>query len=174
MKLIRFYSDDELSDIRVSSSEETVFEVMNLFTQEQRFEDAIRDMIKTKNKNQRSHVDELRLDFNRIFRKKELKSYTRLGFFSFTDSANYKKDFSVDTIVNIKNEQRYLNACFTDYMILTNRFNKKEPYLFASLRNGYYYLLNADDLPDSNWIRQSMKNLKGWIKNKISFKTSTK
>lgn len=160
MKLIRFYSDDELSDIRVTSSEETVFEVLNLFTQEQRAEDGIRDMIKTPNKNQRSHVDELRLDFNRIFRRKELKSYTRIGIFSLKDSAEFKKDFSVETIIAIKNEQRYLNACFTDYIILKNRFNnKKEPYLFASLRNGYFYLLNADDLPESNF-----KRIKNWFK----------
>jgi len=133
---------------------------MNLFTQEQRAEDGIRDMIKTKNKGQRSHVDELRLDFNRIFRLKELKSYSRFGFYSLKDSFDYKKDFSVDTIIAIKNEQRYLNACFTDYVILKKRFGKNhEPFLFASLRNGYFYLLNADDLPESNF-----KRIKNWFK----------
>jgi hypothetical protein len=177
LKLARFYRDGELSEIRVSNSDDAVFEVKNLFASEQLAEDAIKDMIGTKNYGQMSHVDELRLDFNRICRRRDIQQMTRLGFYSFKDSAEFKGKFSVDTILNIKNEQRYLTACFSDYVILTSRFGSKkmgEPYLFASLKNGYFYLLNADELPPSNPIMHSVKNFFAWILKKISFKTSTK
>jgi len=177
LKLARFYRDGELSEIRISNSDDTVFEVNNLFASEELAEEAIQDMIRTKNQGQMSHVDELRLDFNRICRRRDIKQMTRLGFYSFKDSVEFKGKFSVDTILNIKNEQRYLNACFSDYVILTNRFGSKkigEPYLFASLKNGYFYLLNADELPPSNPLMQSVKNFFAWTIKKISFKTFTK
>lgn len=177
MKLARFYRDGELSEIRVSNSDDAVFEVKNLFASEQLAEEAIQDMIRTKNQSQMSHVDELRLDFNRICRRRDIQHITRLGFYSFQDSADFKGKFSVDTILNIKNEQRYLNACFSDYVILTSRFGSKkmdQPYLFASLKNGYFYLLNADELPPSNPLMHSVKNFFAWILKKISFKTSTR
>lgn len=177
MKLARFYRDGELSEIRVSNSDETVFEVKSLFASEQLAEDAIHDMIRTKNLGQKSHVDELRLDFNRICRKRDLQQVRRFGFYSFKDSSEFKGKFSVDTILNIKNEQRYLAACFSDYVILTPRFGSKkmgEPYLFASLKNGYFYLLNADELPPSNPLMHSVKNFFAWILKKISFRTSSK
>lgn len=175
LKVARFYSDGELSPIRVSNSEETVFEVKNLFASEQLAEDAIRDMIRTANIGQMSHVDELRLDFDRICRKRELKHVTRFGVYALRDSAQYKGNFSIETVINIKNEQRYLSACFSDYVILQPRFGKKsEPLLFASLKNGYFYLLNADELPPANPVFHAFKNGLTWIRKKISFKTSTK
>lgn len=175
MKLARFYSDGELSEIRVSNSEETVFEVRNLFAAEQLAEDAIQDMIRTRNTGQMSHVDELRLDFNRICRKKDIQQRLRLGAYRFADSVHYKGNFSVDTILNIKNEQRYLAACFSDYVVLMPRFgSKQEPFLLASLKNGYFYLLNADELPAANPVMNAIKKAFAWIQKKISFKTSTK
>lgn len=77
MKLARFYRDGELSEIRVTNSDDTVFEVKNLFASEQLAEDAIKDMICTKNYGQMSHVDELRLDFNRICRRRDIQHMTR-------------------------------------------------------------------------------------------------
>lgn len=175
MKLARFYSDGELSEIRVSNSDETVFEVKNLFASEQLAEDAIRDMIHTRNQGQMSHVDELRLDFNRICRKRDIQQRIQLGAYRFTDSADYKGTFSIDTILNIKNEQRYLSACFSDYVVLIPRFgSKQEPCLLASLKNGYFYLLNAEELPPSNPIMHSVKKAMAWIQKKIFSGTSTK
>lgn len=176
MKLARFYRDGELSDIRVSSAEDVLFEVHNLFAGEELSEDAVRDMILTKNTGVMSHVDELRLDFNRIFRKREIRHVRRCGAYAFKDSFEYCGKFSTETILNIKNEQRYLSACFSDYMVLIPRFgsSRQEPYLFASLKNGYYYLLNAEELPPSNPLWASVKKLGGWILKKISFKTSTR
>lgn len=177
MKLARFYRDGELSEIRVSNSDDTIFEVKNLFASEQLSEDAIQDMIRTKNTGQMSHVDELRLDFNRICRRRDIQHVKRLGFYRFSDSSEFNGNFSLDTILNIKNEQRYLSACFSDYVILSLRFgsNKSgEPYLLASLKNGYFYLLNADELPPSNPVMHSVKNFFAWILKKISFRTSSK
>lgn len=178
MNLARFYRDGELSEIRISSSEEVVSEVNNLFAAEQLAEDAIRDMIRTQNRNQYSHVDELRLDFNRIFRKRELLGRTKLKGYQFSDSAQFEGRFSVDTILSIKNEQRYLSACFSDYVILKPRWSffhkNEEPYLFASLRNGCFYLLNASDLPPAYPLMHSFKNVIAWIPKKIFSKTSTK
>lgn len=175
MKLIRFYRDGELSEIKVSGAEETINEVNNFFRAEQMAEEAVRDMIKTKNNGQVSHVDELRLDFERIFRKSEIKRRTRFGLYSFKDSADFKKEFSVETILHIKNEQRYLSACFSGYVVLQQRFfnRDKEPLLLASLKNGYFYLLNDSHLPSSNPFA-TFKPLMTWIRKKISFKTSTK
>jgi hypothetical protein len=175
LKLARFYSDGELSEIRVSNSDDTVIEVRNLFASEQLAEDAIHDMIRTVNTGQMSHVDELRLDFNRICRKKDIQQRTRFGAYRFKDSADFQEQFSLETILNIKNEQRYLAACFSDYVVLVPRLgSKKEPCLLASLKNGYFYLLNADELPPANPVMHSMKKALAWIQKKISFRTSTK
>lgn len=177
MKLVRFYRDGELSGIRVSNSDDTVQEVKSFFASEQLAEDAIVDMIRTKNQGQKSHVDELRLDFNRICRKRDIKHVRRFGFYRFEDSVAYSGKFSVETILSIKNEQRYLSACFTDYVVLIPRWDMRkteEPYLLASLKNGHFYLLNADELPPSNPILHTVKKFLGWIRKGISFKTFTK
>jgi len=150
-------------------------EVKNLFASEQLAEDAIADMIRTANNGQMSHVDELRLDFNRICRKKDIQQRTRFGAYRFKDSANYSEAFSLETILNIKNEQRYLAACFSDYVVLVPRLGSKaEPCLLASLKNGYFYLLNADELPPANPVMHALKKAFSWIQKKISFKTFTK
>lgn len=177
MKLARFYRDGELSEIRMSSADEAVFEVKNFLASEQMAEAGIEDLIRTTNIGSKSHVDELRLDFNRIYRKRDIQNYVRYGFFKFSDSAEYAGTFSSETILGIKNEQRYLSACFSDYMVLKSRFGSKkksEPYLLASLKNGYFYLLNAEELPASNPINHAVKNALTWISKKIFFKTSTK
>jgi hypothetical protein len=177
LKLARFYRDGELSDIKVSGADDTVFEVKNLFASEILSEDAIQDMIRTKNCGQMSHVDELRLDFDRICRKKDIQQLTRWGFYRLKDSSLYSKKFCTQTILNIKNEQRYLSACFSDYVMLVPRFGETvldEPYLFASLKNGHYYLLNATELPPVCPPLNSIKNAFAWIQKKIFSKTSSK
>jgi hypothetical protein len=124
-----------------------------------------------------SGVDELRLDFNRIYSKKDIHSKTRFGRFRFVDSVHHKNNFSIQTILSIKAEERYLSAHFRNYMVLRARFandQSQEPYLFASLKNGYFYLLNAEEISSPNWIISLVKKPFSWIQKKISFRTSTK
>lgn len=177
MKVARFYSEGELSAIRVTNVEETIFEVKNLFAGEQLIEEQIVALIRQNNLGEHSEVDELRLDFNRIYSKKSILSKTRFGRYKFSDSCFYKGSFSVQTILDIKNEQRYLSAKFKGYAVLNKRFGKEkrtEPYLFASLKNGYFYLLNAEEISSSNVIVNSFKKSFSWIQKKIFFKTSSK
>jgi len=177
LKVARFYSEGELSAIRVTNVEETIFEVKNLFACEQLIEEQIVSMIRQNNLGELSEVDELRLDFNRIYSKKAIQSKTRFGRYKLVDSCQFKGAFSVQTILDIKNEQRYLSAKFNGYVVLSKRFGKEkrnEPYLFASLKNGYFYLLNAEEISSSNIVLNSFKKTFSWIQKKIFFKTSSK
>lgn len=173
LKLVKFYSDGELSPIRISSTEETVAEVQNLFFEEQLAEEQIILEIYSKNNGQISEVDELRLDFDRIYSKKYLNKKVLLGGYKMVNSSLYHKDFSIQTILGIKNEQRHLNGSFKGYMILITRgthSDQIEPMLFASLKNENFYLLNKDRSlnPESK-----IKLLLNWIKG-ISFKMFSK
>ena len=175
MKLVRFYREGELSSIQISSADETVSEVANLFFEEQLTEEQIMLEIYSNNNGSISDVDELRLDFDRILSKKQLKKKAIVNGHRLIDSADYEKDFSISTILAIKNEQRYLNATFKGYVILLPRnraFRKtEEPLLFASLRNNNFYLLNKNQKHPQKSFFKSIRN---WIKSAISFKTSSK
>ncbi|MEZ4922669.1 MAG: hypothetical protein R2780_05800 [Crocinitomicaceae bacterium] len=173
MKLVKFYSDGELSPIKVSSTEETVAEVQNLFFEEQLAEEQIILEIYSKNNGQTSEVDELRLDFDRIYSRKQLNKKVLLSGYKLVDSSVYQNDFSIQTILGIKNEQRYLNASFKGYMLLIPRgtnIGGAEPMLFASLKNENFYLLNKERSlsPESKF-----KSILSWIKG-ISFKMFSK
>lgn len=178
MKLTSFYSEDELSSIRVSSVDETVNEVKGLFFHEQLAEEQILLEIYSSSKDVISDVDELRLDFDRIYSRKQIGKKCLFGRYKFVDSSEYQKDYSVKTILAIKNEQRYLNATFKNFQILLPRksfFNKsEEPMLFASLKNNNFYLLN-DFRSETNEVEESfLKKTSRWIKKRISFGTSSK
>lgn len=178
MKIVNFYSDGELSSIRVASTEDTVFEVKNLFSNEIFIENQIINRIKQDQTKVYSEVDELRLDFNRIYSKKKLAKLVRFGQFKHLSSAAYKADFSIDTILAIKAEQRYLSAKFKGFTILKSRLNvgnsMHEPYLFASLKNGQYYLLNASKIESSHPTIVIFKSGLNWLSKKIFSKTFTK
>lgn len=175
MKLVRFYREGELSSIKVSNEEETVSEVLNLFFDEQLDEEQIMLEIYSQNHGYKSNVDELRLDFDRLFSKSQLKKKALLTGTKLVDSSNYNKDFSINTILGIKNEQRYLNANFKSYVILLPRTSlfrsEKEPMLFATLKNSNYYWLNPEQ---SKPQQKRLKKFKNWIKRKISLKTFSK
>ena len=175
LKLVRFYSEGELSSIKVSSSEESVSEVRNLFFEEQLSEEQIILEIYSKNNGKRSSVDELRLDFDRIFSKKQLQKKAFVAGLKVIDSVDYQNDFSISTILGIKNEQRYLNATFRGYTVLVPRsslFDKQtEPMLFASLKNDNFYLLNMEQ---SERTPSKFKSFINWIQKGISFKTFSK
>lgn len=148
LKLVKFYSDGELSSIQMSNEEETVSGVKNLFFSEQLTEEQIMLEIYSQNKGLVSEVDELRLDFDRIYTKKQLKKKALFSLTKLVDSCQHTEDFSIQTILSIKNEQRYLNASFRGYKILVPRTKllrkPSEPLLFATLKNDNYYLLNKE------------------------------
>jgi hypothetical protein len=175
LKLVRFYRDGELSSMRVSNVDEAVAEVEGLFFDEQIIEEQIILEIYSRNRGKISDVDELRLDFDRIFTKKQVQKRSILTGSKLIDSGDFGKDFSIQTVLNIKNEQRYLNAQFHGYFILLPRsssFKKAdEPMLFASLKNNNYYLLNYNEIQTKE---NKVKSFLKWLKAKISFMTSSK
>jgi hypothetical protein len=174
LKLVRFYREGELSSIRVSNTDEAVSEVKNLFFEEQLSEEKIVLEIYSRCNGNVSEVDELRLDFDRIFSKKQLKKRSLISGQRIMDSADYGQDFSISTILSIKNEQRYLNATFRGFMVMVPRKKwlrkTNEPLLFASLRNNNFYLLNQQ----ADHKESTFNTVLNWIKKGISFKTSSK
>lgn len=161
--------------MQMSSVDETIVEVNGLFFDEQIVEEQINLEIYSKNRGKISDVDELRLDFDRIFTRKQLQKRAIISACKFIDSANYEKTFSISTILNIKAEQRYLSASFKGYYILFPRssFFKKsqEPLLFASLKNDNFYLVNADQVQEKKSLFKQVFN---WIPKKIFSKMSSK
>jgi len=174
LNLTSFYSEDELSSIRVSSVDETVQEIKGLFFSEQLAEEKILLEIYSASKGTVSEVDELRLDFDRIYAKKQIMKKCLFGRYRFVDSSEYQKDYTVKTVLAIKNEQRYLNATFKNYQILLPRksFFKRtgEPLLFASLKNNNFYLLNDFDSDVAKTKRSVFSRFGSWMRKKISDK----
>ncbi len=159
----------------MSSTDEAVSEVQSFFFDEQLIEEQIILEIYSRNRGKVSMVDELRLDFDRIYTKKQIVKKTLLSGAKFMDSADYGKDFSIQTILGIKVEQRYLNANFHGYYVIKprNKWFKKagEPMLLASLKNNNFYWLNHDQVEKSEG---KLKVAFKWIQKKISSKTSSK
>lgn len=178
MKTTNFYSDGELSSIRIASAEDVVFEVRNLFSNELFIENQILNRIQQNHTKSFSKVDELRLDFKRIYSKKTIARKIRFGRFKHENSSNFKGEFSIETILSIKAEQRYLSAQFKGYTILKKRFDfgkeVREPYLFAALKNGHYYLLNADKVESKHPAIVIFKSSINWLSKKIFSKTYIK
>jgi predicted AlkP superfamily pyrophosphatase or phosphodiesterase len=161
--------------MRMSSTDEAVSEVQAFFFDEQLTEEQIILEIYSRNRGKISDVDELRLDFDRIFTKKQIQKKALLTGAKFMDSADFGKDFSIQTILNIKSEQRYLNANFHGFYVLQPRskwFTKPgEPMLLASLKNNNYYWLNQSQVVKAdNKFKSALK----WIQKRISSKTSSK
>lgn len=175
LKLTKFYSEGELSSIQISSTDEVLSAVNHFFFDEQLTEEQLILEIYSKNRGRISDVDELRLDFDRIYTRKQIQKKAFLSGSIFEDSAEYGKEFSISTILGIKNEQRYLSANFHGFYILKprNRWFQKpsEPLLFASLKNDNFYCLNQ---PVKSAEPSSKSGFKGWLKNLISFKMFSK
>lgn len=175
MKLVRFYSEGELSSIRVTNEDEAVAGVKNLLFDEQLAEEQIMLEIFSQNHGNISDVDELRLDFDRLFTKKQLLKKGFLTACKLVDSSHHNEDFSMATIISIKNEQRYLSAIFKSFVVLIPRTklvkSPSEPLLFASLKNDNYYLVNQEQSIEDP---SAIKKFNNWIRKKISSKTSSK
>jgi hypothetical protein len=148
----------------MSNEEEAVTEVKNFFFNQQLDEEQIMLEIFSQNYGTISSVDELRLDFDLIFSKKQL---LKKGLFSgckLVDSSCHNEDFSINTVISIKNEQRYLNATFRSFVVLIPRSKllrtPSEPLLFASLKNENFYLVNKEQ---SQFSPTGFKTLSNWI-----------
>lgn len=157
--------------------DEAVSEVKNLMFLEQLVEEKILLEIFTKNAGKVSQVDELRLDFDRIYSRKQLTKKCLFGNYKLIDSAKYTGDFSIQTILRIKNEERYLNAKFQDFHVLVPKRrllkSRGESLLFARLKNNNFYLVN--DLAHTSTNLDSIFNrISRWVNTRIFSKTSLK
>lgn len=146
MKLTSLYNDGDLSSIKVSNPEQTVQEVRNLLFHDQLLEEQIALEINSANTGVFSDVDELRLDFDRIWSKRQVIRKTLFFRKKWMDSAKLTEEVPVEAILSIKAEERYLNAKFKDIFVLAPgalSFGKKEIMFFARLKNNNFYLLGT-------------------------------
>ena len=178
MELKRFNIEEELSSIRFSCADEAIGEIKNLFFQDQLSEEQILLEIYSPNNGEITKVDLRRLNIDRVFSKKQIAKKWFFGKYKLVDSYKYQNDYSIQTILGIKNEQRRLQVEFKGYysLIPGSRFskNREEPLLFAEVGTGIYYLLNDHMLEEGNGSKFSIQNLFNWIKKRISSKTSSR
>ena len=179
MELKGFNIEDELSSIRFSCADEAIGEIKNLFFQDQLVEEQILVEIYSPNNGEITTVDLKRLNIDRVFSKGQIKSKFFFRRHKLLDSFKFQEDYSVRTILDIKNEQRRLNTEFKGFytLIWGNKFRKQkqEPLLFAMVGENIFYLLN-DYLVEENKVKPKfkLKNIFHWIKKGISTKTFSK
>ena len=178
MELKRFNIEEELSSIRFSCADEAIGEIKNLFYQDQLTEEQILVEIYSPNNSETTKIDMNRLNIDRVFSKKHI---TNKYFFSrckLVDSVKFQGDYSIRTILEIKSEQRRLEAEFRGFFVLLpgNKLYAidSEPLLFAQVGPHAYYLLNYYLLEEDRAPRFKFKNIFNWIKKRISSKTSSK
>lgn len=178
MELKRFNSEEELSSIRFSCADEALGEVKNLFFRDQLSEEQILLELYSANNGGSSKVDLRRLNIDRVFSKKQIAKKCFLKRCKLVDSVKFQRDYSIQTILTIKSEQRRLETEFKGYYVLLpgSRFSKSngEPLLFTEVGPGIYYLLNDFLLKDDIQIGFKFQNIFSWIRKKIFSKTSSK
>lgn len=178
MEVNNYYSEEELSSIRFSCADEAIGEVKNLFFQDQLEEERILLEIYSPNTSDFALVDLNRLKIDRIFSRKHIANRSFLRHSKLVDSNRYQLHFDVDTILEIKNEQRRLGIEFKAFYVLLPKSRlaklKGEPHLFAAVGADVYYLLNKGEMLDQRKKHFSLSTLKNWIQKKIFTKTSTR
>ncbi len=178
MELKRFNSENELSSIRFSCADEAIGEVKNLFFRDQLSEEQILLEIYSPNSGEITMVDLKRLNIDRVFSKKQIANKYFLRRRKLMDSVKYQEDYSIQTILEIKSEQRRLEVEFKGFYTLLpgNKFLKRkdEPLLFAEVGNNIFYLLNDYLLEENKGPQFKFQNIFSWIKKRISSKTSSK
>ena len=178
MELKRYHNEDELSPIRFSCADEAIGEIKNLFFRDQLEEEQILLYIYSKNKNRAANIDLNRLNIDRIFSKRQLVRRAPFSRGILMDASLIHFDYSIQTILAIKEEQHRLKTEFKNYYSLNTQSGRKgeevEPLLFAQLRGDVYYLLNPEALDVHKSRSLSLKSILNWIKNRIFSKTSTK
>lgn len=177
MELKRHYNDDDLSPIRFSCADEAIGEIKNLFFRDQLEEEQIMLHIFSKNNGNGLKVDLKRLNIDRVFSKRQLRKRSPFNRGKLLDASLIHIDYSVNTILGIKEEQKRLGVEFKNFVALVTpekRKNKEtEPLLFASLENDVFYLLNPSVLEQYQPKKHSLKSILNWIKNRIFSETST-
>ena len=178
VELKRFNIEEELSSIRFSCADEAIGEIKNLFFQDQLTEEQILVEIYSPNNGEITDVNTNRLNIDRVFSKKQISNKYFFSRCKLVDSVKFQEDYSISTILEIKNEQRRLATEFKGYFVLIpgNKFYaiNTEPLLFAQVGPHVYYLLNDSLLEDNRSPRFKFKNIFNWIKKRISSKTSSK
>lgn len=178
MEVNRIYKEDELSSIQFSCEEETVGEVRNLFFNEQLSEEQILLELYSPNDGSCTKLNPNTLNLDKVFSRKELAKKCRFKNCKLIDSSRYQKEFSVETILNIKKEQRKLGVVFKGLFVLVSKNSlsnsQTEPLLFASIDKNILYLLNDHILVSSSERLSSFKKIKNWIQKKIFSKMYSK
>lgn len=178
MELKRFNSEEELSPIRFSCGDEALGEVKNLFFRDQLSEEQILLEIYSPNSDEFTQLDLKRLNIDRVFSKRQISNRYLLKRFKLVDSYKYQGDYSVRTILEIKNEQRRLNTELKGFHTLLPSSSflklKSEPLLFAEVGPNIYYLLNNNLMDNNRKPKFKIQNIFHWIKKRISSKTYIK
>lgn len=178
MELKRFNSEEELSSIRFSCADEAIGEVKNLFFQDQLVEEQILLEIYSPNSGEISNVDLKRLRIDRVFSRKQIANRHFFKRHKLVDSCKYREDYSIQTILEIKNEQRRLETDFKGFYTLLPAFKvfklRREPLLFAEVGTNIFYLVNHHVLDHSVKSGFKFQTIFRWIKKRISSKTSSK
>ncbi len=178
MKLKRFNTGENSSSTQFSCADGALKEVKNLFFQQQLIEENILIELYSPNSVNETILDQTRLNIDHVFSKRQISKKCLLGRYKFVDSFNYQNDYSAETILQVKNEQRRLGLDFKGFYILTakGRFSKerkKEPLLFLGIGNNTFYLLNAAfQLKEDKKAASTTSNkFAHWIKNETFLKT---
>lgn len=178
MELKRFNIEEELSSIRFSCADEAIGEVKNLFFQDQLVEEQILLEIYSANGGEVSNVDLNRLSIDRVFSQKQIANRHFFKRYKLVDSCKYQQDYGIQTILEIKSEQRRLETDFKGFYTLLPAFKffklRHEPLLFAEVGTNIFYLLNHHVLDHSVKPRFKFQTIFHWIKKGISSKTSSK
>ncbi len=178
MGINKFNSEEELSSIRFSCADEALGEIKNLFFLDQLAEERILLEIFSPNDDEFKSLDIVDISKDQIFTQNQL---LKKGFRTnqkFVDSCKYQGDYSVKTILTIKDEQRRLNCQFKGfYILLSNRriaAINKEPELYLRITESTYYWINPAVGTQKKFQRFHLLNFFNWIKSAISTKMSSK
>lgn len=176
MKLKRFNTGKENISTHFSCADEALLEVKKLFFKEQLSEEDILIELYSPNGNEITPVSQNRLNIDRVYSKRQIRKKCVLGRFRFVDSYKYQKDYSIRTILSIKNEQRRLGVEFKGYFILSEKkafykSRRKEPMLFVAVGHNTYYLLNDFiSTEEKNVGIHLFKNISRWIQKRTFLK----
>ncbi len=178
MGISKFNSEEELSSIRFSCADEALGEIKNLFFLDQLAEERILLEIFSQNDEEFHPLSLENLSKDQLFTQGQL---LKKGFRTnqkFVDSCKYQGDYSVKTILAIKDEQRRLNCQFKGYYILLSNRRlatlNKEPELYIRMTESTYYWINPAVGTQKKFQRFHLLNFFNWIKSVIFTKMSSK
>lgn len=164
--------------MRFSCAEEALSGVKSLLFHDQLTEENILLDIYSPNNKKVIPIDLRRLNIDRVFSRKQISNRFLFKRTRLVDSVKYQEDYSVQTILEIKNEQRRLGINFSNYYTLLSksafRKHRKEPLLFVQVEKDIFYLINDFQLKEKEEYRSIFNTLKHWLKKGIFTKMSSK